>query len=145
MIIPDLNLLLYAHREDEVHYEASSQWWQSLLDGDESVGVPWSVATGFIRIATLRGLPIPPMSSQQAMDVVEHWLAYDHVQAVDPGPQHLTILRSLLEEVGSYGNLVPDAHIAAIAIEHDAEVHTNDRGFRCFPGLRWRNPLAEVV
>ena len=82
-----------------------------------------------------------PLTLEQAVVVVESWLSHPHVSALQPGSQHLSVLAEVLTAAGRGGNVVPDAHIAALAIEHDAEVHTNDRDFARFPGLRWSNPL----
>ena len=84
-----------------------------------------------------------PLTSAQAVAVVEGWLSLPHITVLQPGSEHLPVLAELLTAAGRGGNVVPDAHIAALAIEHDAEVHTNDRDFARFPGLRWRNPLQD--
>ena len=141
MIVPDVNLLLYAYNDEVVQYDSARQWWEDLLNGVERVGIPWVVSTGFVRMMTDRRVVVPPISPARAVAYVQGWFGYPHVVPVNPGPQHLTHLNRLLEAAGVGGNLVTDAHLAAIAIEYQAELHSNDSDFARFPGLRWRNPL----
>ena len=146
MIVPDINLLVYAYKDSAPEHERARRWWESLMNGREDVGVPWVVAIGFVRImANPRAVdsPIPP---SQTIAAVGEWFSYSHVRPVTPGTRHLEFLGELLGVTGSTSsqataNLVPDAHISALALEHDAEVHTNDADFGRFPGLKWRNPL----
>lgn len=142
MIVPDLNLLLYAYNDSSPNHEAASLWWGEVLRGPEPVGIPWSVASGFIRLMTGPHVMRQPATTDLALDTVEEWFRLPHVTALDPGPEHLTFMRRALTATGVGGNLVTDAHVAALAIEHGAEVHSNDSDFGRFPGLRWRNPLA---
>ena len=144
MIVPDVNLLLYAYRRELPDHEAARQWWTGLLNGDEEVGIPWSVVVSFLRLMTNRRVMAPPTALSDVIDSVQSWFEHSHVVILAPRPDHLGYLIDLLEAVQRGGNTVPDAHIAAIALENDAEVHTNDFGFRRFPGLRWHNPLAHV-
>ena len=141
MIIPDTNLLLYVYREDAVFHDAAKVWWEELVAGRERVGIPWAVVSGFVRIMTNPRSMAVPISPTVAIDTVNTWLEYPHITTLNPGSQHMGILRRNLEVAGFGGNLVTDAHIAALAIEYQAEVHTNDRDFARFPGLRWRNPI----
>ena len=141
MILPDLNLVIYAHNADAPEHAASRAWWERLLNGDEPVVIPWAVALGFVRLMTHRAVLITPMGSSAAVAHVRSWFARSHVEAVEPGPRHLDILDRLLSAAGTAGNLTTDAHLAALAIEHQCELHSNDTDFARFPGLRWRNPL----
>lgn len=145
MIVPDINLLLYAHFSEFAQHGEARSWWEELLGGREPVGVPWSVSIGFLRLTTHPSKLTMPLTLEQAVAVVESWLSHPHVSVLQPGSQHLSILAEVLTAAGRGGNVVPDAHIAALAIEHDAEVHTNDRDFARFPGLRWSNPLQASV
>ena len=139
MIVPDVNLLFCAHVEAAPLHPSARHWWESLTNGTERVGVPWVVAMGFVRLAThALALPRPPV---EAVDYVDEWFRLPHVTALNPVRQHLTLVRRALEAAGVGGNLVTDAHIAALAMEYQAEVHSNDSDFSRFPGLRWRNPL----
>ena len=146
MIVPDVNLLVYAYKESAPEHENARRWWESLVNGEEDVGIPWAVAVGFVRImANPRAVenPVPPL---QTINILGEWFSYGHVRPLVPGPRHLDCLIEVLAVAGNTAslgaaNLVPDAHIAALALEHDAEVHTNDADFDRFPGLKWRNPL----
>ena len=140
MIIPDVNLLVYAHNEEALNHHAASLWWEGLLNGSESIGLPWAVSTGFVRVITNPAV-VEPLSPLEAVDHVQHWLEHPLITSVEPGPNHMTYFRRNIEVVGVGRNLVPDAHIAALAMEYGAEVHSNDADFGRFPGLRWRNPL----
>ena len=145
MIVPDVNLLLYAYFDEFPEHRAARQWWEAIVNGSEPVGLPWAVIVGFVRVSTRPDALSNPITALQAIALVESWFAYPHITPLHPESRHLSVLATLATDVRVVGNVVPDAHIAAIAIEYDAEVHTNDRGFRRFPGLRWRNPLAESV
>ena len=115
------------------------------MTGREPVGIPWVVVLGFIRLTThaaVLELPLPPKA---ALARVGQWFAREHVQGLDPGPRHLVILDRLFDATGVGGNLTTDTHLAALAIEHQCELHSNDADFARFPGLRWHNPLARSV
>ena len=142
MIVPDLNLLLYAYNDASSHYAAAHSWWSELLNGTEPVGISWSVAMGFVRLTTGPHVMREAATPEVAIDTVEEWFRLPHVRPLEPGPEHFPLMRRMLASTGTGGNLVTDAHLAALAIEHGAEVHTNDADFGRFPGLRWRNPLA---
>lgn len=141
MIVPDVNLLVYAHiREGPWHTEARD-WWEGLLTGGRQVGVPWMVAAGFVRIVSSPKVLSPPVPVRDAVERVEDWFEVPSVFPINPGPDHLIHFKRLLEASASAGRLATDAHIAAIAIEFQAEVHSNDGDFGRFPGLRWKNPI----
>ena len=141
MIVPDLNLLVYAHSSGAPLHEPARQWWEELVNGTERVGVPWAVATGFVRLLTHPSVLSTPAAPEVAVDLMAEWFRSPSVVPLNPGTLHLVILREMLAAAGVAANLVTDAHIAALAIEHQAEVHSNDNDFARFPGLRWRNPL----
>ncbi len=111
------------------------------MNETERVGVPWLVAAGFVRLLTHPNVPNTPAAPEHAVDLMAEWFRSPSVTPLNPGTQHITIFRNMLAAAGVGGNLVTDAHIAALAIEHQAEVHSNDSDFARFPGLRWRNPL----
>ena len=142
MIVPDVNLLVYAYNRDARDHAAARAWWEELLSSSHAVGVPWAVGCGFLRLMTHPAVLARPLAPERAVAHVRSWLDRSNVEPLDPGPRHLEILGKLLGELGVAGNLTTDAHIAALAIEHQGEVHSNDADFARFPGLRWRNPLA---
>jgi toxin-antitoxin system PIN domain toxin len=142
LIIPDVNLLIYAYNRDARHHEGARSWWEGLLNTDERVGLPWAVGLGFVRLMTHPAVLVAPLEPRAAIRHVRHWLERPQVVVLEPGPRHLDTLESLLGRVGVGGNLTADAHLASLAIEHQAELHSNDTDFARFSGLRWRNPLA---
>ena len=144
MIIPDVNILVYAFNEDAPDHEVARDWWGRILNGTERVGLPWMVSAGFVRISTNPNATPNPLKPSEAVRLVRDWLNYSHVAVLEPGPDHLDLLDRNLTVTGTGGNLVTDAHIAAIAIEYDAVVHSADSDFGRFPGLRWHNPLKPV-
>ena len=141
MIVPDVNLLVYAYNEAAPFHEQARRWWEGLVNGAERVGVPWLVAAGFVRLLTHPSVRERPATPMQAVDYVEEWFRFSNVVPLNPGTEHLRLFRRALDAAGVGANLVTDAHVAALAIEHQAEVHSNDADFGRFPGLRWRNPL----
>jgi len=143
MIIPDVNLLIYAYDDGAPRHDRARAWWTSLLNGEESIGLPWAVVCGYVRIMTNPRARVRPVSAPAAFADVQAWLARETVTVLEPGPRHLEIMRELLSQTGGSGNLVTDAHLAAIAIEHQCELHSNDTDFGRFPGLRWHNPLSK--
>ncbi len=141
MIIPDLNLLVYAHNDGAPFHPLARRWWEELVNGSERVGVPWVVATGFVRLMTNPRVLAHPATPAETVDFVTAWFRFPQVIPINPGADHLTLFRRNLVAAGVGANLVTDAHIAAMAMEYQAEVHSNDTDFSRFPGLRWRNPL----
>ena len=112
------------------------------MNGTGSVGLPWVAILGFIRIATNPRILDTPLPVGGARERVQAWLGRPQTIIVHPGERHADILFGLLDTVGSAGNLTTDAHLAALAIEHQAELHSTDADMARFPGLRWTNPLA---
>ena len=141
MIVPDLNLLVFTYSQASPFHDDARKWWEGLFNGAERVGIPWVVITGFVRLMTNRSAMDQPLAPSEAIDTVESWFRYPHVTPLNPGTEHLSLLRQALAAAGVGGNLVTDAHVAALAMEYQAEVHSNDADFSRFPGLRWRNPL----
>ena len=142
MIVPDVNLLLHAHDSQSRRHGAARRWWEILMNGTQSVGLAWVAVLGFIRIATNPKILDNPLDVGSACARVRLWLDRPQVVLVHPGHRHADILFALLEAAGSAGNLTTDAHLAALAIEHQAELHSTDADMARFPGLRWTNPLA---
>ena len=141
MIIPDINLLVYAHNQDDERYDAARSWWDNLLEGEESIGIPLAVSVGFVRLATNPRVMSPPMTSEEAVSLVRSWLQKPNVNSLDAGPNHFDHLQECLVAAGRAGRFVTDAHLAALALDHGAEIQTADQDFRTFPDVRWLNPL----
>lgn len=141
MIIPDVNLILYAHVDGFAEHARARTWWEGLLNGRTEVGIGAPVLFGYLRLATNRRVFDNPMSAEDALSSVESWLGRRHVRVLQPGPRHLEIAFGLLRRLGTAANLTTDAQLAALAIEHQGEVHSNDADFGRFPQLRWVNPL----
>jgi toxin-antitoxin system PIN domain toxin len=142
VIIPDVNLLLYAVDDTAPHHARARAWWLGVLGGTEPVGLPWVTTLAFVRLSTNRRIFDSPLSADQALDLLQGWLAVPHVVALEPAGGHLDRVRGLLHELGTAANLVPDAHLAALAIGHRATLASADADFGRFPGLRWVNPLT---
>ena len=141
MIIPDLNLLVYAYNGGAPNHARARTWWEGLLSGAAPVGLPWAVALGFVRLMTSRAVLLDPMPVGDAVARVSEWWGVENVAPLAPGPRHWPIFSSLLQTLGTGAHLVTDAHLAALAIEHQAELHSNDADFARFPGVRVVNPL----
>jgi uncharacterized protein len=142
VILPDLNLLIHSYNRDSPVHAAARGWWEARLNEPAAVGLAWVVILGFIRISTHRTILDNPLPVATACDHARSWLAQPQVIVLHPGERHTEILFDLLAEVGTAGNLTTDAHLAALAIEYQAVLHTTDADFSRFSGLRWRNPLA---
>ncbi len=142
MKLPDLNLLLYAIDERASHHERARVWLEEALSSTEEIGFAWVVLLGFVRLTTSPAVFEQPLNVDEALDFVEEWLAQPVAVVVHPTERHAAHLRDLLEPLGTAGNLTTDAHLAALAIEHGAELCSRDTDFSRFPGLRWRDPLA---
>ena len=141
MKVPDLNLLIYAVDESSPHHERAAEWLVEALSGTEEVGFAWQVLLGFVRLTTNPSVFDLPPKVDEAFDYIDGWLAQPHAVIVAPAESHRALLRELLEPLGTAANLTSDAHLAALAIEHGAELHSADADFSRFPRLRWRNPL----
>jgi uncharacterized protein len=142
VVVPDINLLVFAYNEAAPRHDAARVWWEGLMMGRERVGIPWAVIVGFVRLVTHAAVLEQPLPPKAAIERVRHWFTREHVQSLDPGPRHLVILERLFESTGVGGSLTTDTHLAALAIEHQCELHSGDADFARFPGLRWHNPLA---
>jgi uncharacterized protein len=142
MIIPDVNLLLYAYDSESPFHRKAAAWWQGCLSGAEPVGLLHVVLFGFVRVATSSRAFRQPMAPDEAAGHVRSWLGQPIVQLLGPGPRHIEETLALLAAIGTAGNLVTDAQIAAIALEHAAVLHTSDADFVRFPGVRWSNPIS---
>lgn len=141
MKLPDVNLLLYTADESSPHCERTRSWLEETLSGTEEVGFAWLALLGFFRISTNPAAFESTLSPAGAFEFVESWLGQPVSTVVHPTHRHAATLRRLLEPLGTGGNLTSDAHLAALAIEHGAELCSADTDFARFDGLRWTNPL----
>lgn len=139
MQLVDANVLLYAVNEDAPHHEAARPWLDGALGGREPVGFAWIVLLAFMRLSTGAFFP-RPLPLEDAFGVADSWLGAPAAIEVHPTERHLTLLHGLLADVGTAANLVNDAHLAALAIEHRAEIVSYDTDFARFSGVRWSPP-----
>lgn len=142
MIVFDANLLIYAYDSGSAYHARSRAWVEQIFSGSEPIGLPWHAITAFLRIMTNKRLPGMRFTMDEAAQIVDRWLTQPLVRALVPGEQHWPLLRSLLIEGQASGALANDAQIAALTIEYGGVLHTADRDFARFPGLRWMNPLG---
>jgi uncharacterized protein len=142
MIVPDINLIVYAHDRTAPSHTAARQWWEQTVSGPVPIGVPWVVVLAFVRLMTHPTLSENPMTVRQVREATSAWLDRPSVRLLSPSPRTYELMFELLEQAGSGGNLSTDAMIAALALEHGGEVFSNDRDFDRFPGLIRRNPLG---
>lgn len=145
MIVPDINLLLYAYDSDSPFHSKAAAWWQRCLSGTEPVGLAQVVIFGFVRIGTSGRVFRNPLTAIEAAEHVRGWQTQPVVQILEPRADHVAQVLKLLETLGTAGNLVTDAQLAALALEHGAVLHTADADFLRFPGLRWFNPITGVA
>jgi hypothetical protein len=142
MIVPDINLLVHAYNRDSSVHAAARTWWEDLLNSRRPVGLAWVAVLGFIRITTHRQILERPLPVTSACERVRAWLSRPYLSILHPGERHAELLLGILEAAGTAGNLTTDAHLAALAIENQAELHSTDADFGRFAGLRWVNPLS---
>jgi toxin-antitoxin system PIN domain toxin len=140
LVLPDVNVLVYAHREDTPQHAACRGWLENVINGDESYGLSELVLSGFIRVATHPKVFTKPSTLADTLAFSEQLRDRPNRVPVAPGPRHWDIFCGLCAEAGAKGNLVPDAYLAALAIESGCEWITTDRDFSRFKGLRWRHP-----
>ena len=142
MIVPDVNLLVYAIDETSPFHARARRWWDGALSSTEIVGLCFPTLLGFVRLTTKRRVFDSPLGTGVALDRIESWLDQPNTESLSPTPRHWAILSELLREAAMGANLTTDAHIATYAIEHAGTVYSNDGDFARFEGLRRRNPLA---
>ncbi len=142
MIVFDANLLIYAYDSGASQHVAARGWVEGVFSGTDLVGVPGQAILAFLRLMTNRRLPGSRFSMDQACEIVDSWLGQPNVKLLAPGEKHWIYLRRALVEGQASGPLVSDAEIAALTIEYGGVLHTADRDFARFPGLRWVNPLT---
>ena len=142
MILPDINLLIYAYNSAAPWHVKAKAWWEGLLSGREPVGLAPAVALGFIRLLSSPRVVTRPAVPAALASAVQDWLDTGVVRLLAPGLRHFTALADLSAASLAGSALVTDLHLAVLAREHEAVLHTNDTDFQRFPGLRLFNPLA---
>ena len=141
MILIDVNLLVYSWDRRSPHFVPAQEWLNARLSESVLVGLPWESCLGFLRVVTNPRIYERPDSVARAWKQVEEWLANDNVWIPTPGEGHAGILGKLLRNLGGGAKLIPDAHLAALAMEHGLTLCSTDGDFARFAGLRWVNPL----
>jgi toxin-antitoxin system PIN domain toxin len=142
VILVDVNLLLYATNVSAGQHGVAREWLDRQLVETPRVGLPWATLLGFLRLATNARVITRPLTMAAAWQQVSQWLACEPAWIPLPTARHADVLGKLLAEPGVYGNLVPDAHLAALAIEHGLTLCSTDSDFARFPELKWVNPLT---
>jgi toxin-antitoxin system PIN domain toxin len=145
MILIDVNLLLYAHVDSYPQHRPAQEWLDTQLTGSAPVGLPSASLLAFLRLVTNPRVLSPPESVAAAWAQVEDWLNCESVWIPEPTERHVQLLGDLVRRVGAGANLIPDAHLAALAIEHGLTLCSADADFARFPDLRWLNPLTPVA
>lgn len=142
MILSDVNVLVYAHREDAPNHQAFHGWLEAVINDDQAYGMADIVLSGFLRVVTHPSIFNPPSTIEQALAFVHDVRDPANCVVVGPGPRHWSIFESLCRHANAKGNLVPDAYLAALAIESGSTWITTDQDYSRFPKLSWRHPLT---
>ena len=145
MMLVDANLILCAEDRLSKHHERARAWWNAQLSGTEEVCLCWQVITAFLRITTNPRAMTNALSREQAVDRVDRWLRQPCVRIIRETDAHWQIIATLMEEAQTAGNLISDAHLAALAVGHHCTLYSADHDFARFPSLRWKNPLRQSV
>lgn len=143
MILIDANILLYAEDSLSPNNDQARQWWDKQLSGINPVFLSWTVINAFIRIATNPRVFEQPLSIKEASLRVDSWLKQPCTKIALPTERHWEIFQKILEDGNATANLVTDAHLAALAMEHGCILYSTDADFSRFPKLKWRNPLKK--
>ena len=142
MKLVDANVVLYSVNADPPHHESSRAWLDDALSGKATVGFAWIALLAFLRLSTKVGLLPQPLPVGAALAQVNAWTSQASAMVLEPSARHLDVLAELLAKIGTGGNVVSGAHLAALAVEHRATVVTFDHDFGRFAGVRWEQPGA---
>jgi hypothetical protein len=140
--IVDLNVLLYAVNSDAAQHRIVRKWWEDAVNSGDSIGLPWVVLLGFLRLATSSRVFPRPLAPEAAAARLDAWLNRANILVVREKDDHWETLKALLHGIGTAGNLTTDAHLAALALTHDAVLVSCDHDFARFKGLRWESPFG---
>jgi len=141
VIVLDANILLYAYDSASSHHKKARAWVEQVFSQADPVGLPWQTIGAFLRIMTNPRLPGERFSLEEAVAIVDRWLAQPNLRVLSPADDHWMLLRRVVTEGQAPGPLISDAQLAALTMEYGGVLHTTDRDFARFPGLRWLNPL----
>jgi len=142
VIVLDANILLYAYDSDSDRHAKARAWVEQTFSGACPVGLPWQTVTAFVRIVTNPRLSGKRFTPADVIEIVDQWVNQPNLRLLAPGDHHWSFLRQMILDGQARGPLVTDAQLAAITIEYGGVLHTTDRDFSRFPGLRWKNPIA---
>jgi hypothetical protein len=142
LLVVDSNVLLYAVNPDSVQHREANAWLDDALSGAETVGFAWMVLVAFLRLSTHPAVFRDPFTVDEATAQVDEWLTAPGAVMLEPTSRHVAVLRGLLGGTGTAGNLVVNAHLAALAVEYGASIVSYDRDFARFPGVKHRLPVA---
>jgi toxin-antitoxin system PIN domain toxin len=142
VIVLDANILIYAYDSGSLQHTKARAWVEKTFSGVEAVGLSWQTVAAFLRVMTNTRLPGPRLGLEQAARLVDEWLAQPNIRVLSPSDEHWISLRRMIVEGQASGALISDAQLAALTMEYGGVLHTTDRDFARFPGLRWANPLA---
>lgn len=141
MILPDVNLLVYAYNTAAPQHEAARRWLERVFNGTEEVGLAWAALLGFVRLLANPKVVQRPERPERLLGIVDQWLRLPVARPLGPGAGHAAHLARLFAETGAGPAMVTDVHLAALAVEHRATLYSNDVDFGRFKGLKWVNPL----
>jgi toxin-antitoxin system PIN domain toxin len=144
VIVLDANILIYSYDSGSSQHTKARAWVEKTFSGLESVGLSWQTVSAFLRVMTNTRLPGPRLSLEQAARLVDEWLEQPNIRVLSPSDEHWILLRRMIVEGQASGALISDAQLAALTMEYGGVLHTTDRDFARFPGLRWTNPLGAV-
>jgi len=142
LIVLDANILIYAYDSASSRHEKAKAWVEHTFSGTESIGLPWQTISAFLRIMTNSRLPGERFTIEEAAEIVDQWLMQPSMRLLIPGDDHWSLFRQMMIEGQALGPLCSDAHLAALTLEYGGILHTVDRDFARFPGLRWTDPLS---
>jgi toxin-antitoxin system PIN domain toxin len=141
-MLVDANLLIYSHDASSVHHEKARTWFEDGLNSPRRIGIPWPSIVAFLRLTTNPRVSAQPFTPAEAWEHVESWFRSPSAWIPQPTTRHREVFRSLVVDLQLTANLISDAHLAALAMEHGLELFSADSDFARFPAVRWRNPLA---
>lgn len=141
MIVVDANILLYAYDADSDKHDKARAWVEEVFSSASPVGLPWQTVSAFLRIVTNPKLKGKRFTAAEAIAIVEQWIEQPNLRLLAPGEHHWDILRQMIADGQARGPMIRDAQLAALTLEYGGVLHTTDRDFSRFPGLRWKNPL----